>query len=173
MKILFVCVYSLMLVFLNMKTFIKKRMKKSILITITILASCLLSYSFYSGTHVSKNSSESGIQFTSVSFDEALKLAKKEKKNIFLDAYASWCGPCKMLKRNVFPQKEVGDFFNTNFINMAIDMEQGEGPQLARKYNVQAYPTLLFINSKGEVVGTAVGYHQAEELIAVGKKYVK
>ena len=120
-----------------------------------------------------KSDSESGIQFTSVSFDEALKLAKKEKKNIFLDAYASWCGPCKMLKRNVFPQKEVGDFFNTNFINMAIDMEQGEGPQLARKYNVQAYPTLLFINSKGEVVGTAVGYHQAEELIAVGKKYVK
>ena len=119
-----------------------------------------------------KSDSETGIQFTSISFEEALKLAKKEKKNIFLDAYASWCGPCKMLKKNVFTQKEVGDFYNGNFINMAIDMEQGEGPKLARKYNVQAYPTLLFINHKGEVVGTAVGYHQAEELIAVGKKYV-
>jgi thioredoxin-related protein len=148
-------------------------MKKSILFTIILTTCCIVSYGFYYANKVSNNLSESGIQFTSISFDEALKLAKKEKKNIFLDAYASWCGPCKMLKRNVFPQKEVGDFFNTNFINMAIDMEQGEGPQLARKFNVQAYPTLLFINAKGEVVGSALGYHQADEIIALGKKYVK
>jgi thiol:disulfide interchange protein len=120
-----------------------------------------------------KSDSETGIQFTSISFEEALKLAKKEKKNIFLDAYASWCGPCKMLKKNVFTQKEVGDFYNGNFINMAIDMEQGEGPKLAQKFKVQAYPTLLFINHKGEVVGTALGYHQADEIIALGKKYVR
>ena len=148
-------------------------MKKYILFSTILTVISILCFSFYKPNHSLKTDSESGIQFTTISFNEALELAKKEKKNIFLDAYASWCGPCKMLKRNVFPRKEVGDFFNTNFINMAIDMEQGEGPQLARKYNVQAYPTLLFINSKGEVVGTAVGYHQAEELIAVGKKYLK
>jgi thioredoxin 1 len=148
-------------------------MKKSLFILLTLIFSGITSYSFYSTPETHKTTSESGIQFTTISFQEALKLAKKEKKNIFLDAYASWCGPCKMLKRNVFTQQEVGDFFNKNFINMAIDMEQGEGPQLAQKYRVQAYPTLLFINDKGEVVGNAVGYHKAEDLIAVGKKYVR
>lgn len=148
-------------------------MKKSILFSVTLILSGIISYSFYSKNENSVTYSDTGIQFTSISFEEALKLAKKEKKNIFLDAYASWCGPCKMLKKNVFTQKEVGDFYNSNFINMAIDMEQGEGPKLAQKYKVQAYPTLLFINHKGEVVGSAIGYHQAEELIGVGKKYVK
>jgi thioredoxin 1 len=117
--------------------------------------------------------SESGIQFTTISFQEALKLAKKEKKNIFLDAYASWCRPCKMLKNNIFTKQHVGEFYNKNFINLAIDMEQGEGPQLARKYRVQAYPTLLYINENGEVIGNSVGYIEDEELISIGKKYVK
>ncbi len=148
-------------------------MKKSILFSISLILSGIISYSFYSKNENSVTYSDTGIQFTSISFEEALKLAKKEKKNIFLDAYASWCGPCKMLKKNIFTQKEVGDFYNSNFINMAIDMEQGEGPKLAQKYKVQAYPTLLFINHKGEVVGSAIGYHQAEELIGVGKKYVR
>ena len=161
-----------MLVFLNLilKSIL---MKKSILFSISLILSGIISYSFYSKNENSVTYSDTGIQFTSISFEEALKLAKKEKKNIFLDAYASWCGPCKMLKKNVFTQKEVGDFYNSNFINMAIDMEQGEGPKLAQKYKVQAYPTLLFINHKGEVVGSAIGYHQAEELIGVGKKYVR
>lgn len=148
-------------------------MKKSILFSITLILSGIISYSFYSKNENSVTYSDTGIQFTSISFEEALKLAKKEKKNIFLDAYASWCGPCKMLKKNIFTQKEVGDFYNSNFINMAIDMEQGEGPQLAQKYKVQAYPTLLFINHKGEVIGSALGYHQADEIISLGKKYLK
>ncbi len=148
-------------------------MKKSILFSITLILSGIISYSFYSKNENSVTYSDTGIQFTSISFEEALKLAKKEKKNIFLDAYASWCGPCKMLKKNIFTQKEVGDFYNSNFINMAIDMEQGEGPQLAQKYKVQAYPTLLFINHKGEVIGSALGYHQADEILALGKKYLK
>jgi thioredoxin 1 len=148
-------------------------MKKSILFSITLILSGIISYSFYSKNENSVTYSDTGIQFTSISFEEAMKLAKKEKKNIFLDAYASWCGPCKMLKKNIFTQKEVGDFYNSNFINMAIDMEQGEGPQLAQKYKVQAYPTLLFINHNGEVIGSALGYHQADEIIALGKKYLK
>ena len=47
---------------------------------------------------------------------------------IFLDAYASWCGPCKMLQKNVFTKKAVGDFYNSKFINVKMDMEKGEGP---------------------------------------------
>jgi thioredoxin 1 len=120
-----------------------------------------------------KDTTEQGIQFTEGSFNDILKKAKKEKKNIFLDAYASWCGPCKMLKRDVFPQAQVGEFFNKNFINVAMDMEKGEGIQLSQKFKITAYPTLLFINDKGEVIGSALGYHNADKLIQVARPFIK
>lgn len=120
-----------------------------------------------------KTDNQSGIQFTESSFAELLKLAKKEKKNIFFDAYASWCGPCKLLKKDVFTQTQVGDFFNKNFINVAMDMEKGEGVELSKKFKITAYPTLLFINDKGDVIGSALGYHSADKLIQVAKPFVK
>ncbi|RZM22835.1 MAG: DUF255 domain-containing protein [Pedobacter sp.] len=110
-----------------------------------------------------------GIQFTSARWADILKKAKAENKVIFLDAYASWCGPCKMLQKNVFTQKTVGDLFNKKFINVKMDMEKGEGPALAQVYPLEAYPTLLFINSNGRVVKKAIGYMSAEDLVDVGR----
>ena len=111
-----------------------------------------------------------GIQFFEGSWEEALKQAKAEDKLIFLDAYAAWCGPCKMLKRNVFTQQEVGDYFNAEFINVAMDMEKGEGPALSRKFGVTAYPTLIFVDGDGKVITKAIGYHNAQQLIGLGKR---
>ena len=110
-----------------------------------------------------------GIQFTSARWTDILKKAKAENKVIFLDAYASWCGPCKMLQKNVFTQKSVGEYFNKRFINVKMDMEKGEGPSLAQVYPLEAYPTLLFINGNGRVVRKAIGYMSADDLIDVGK----
>jgi thioredoxin-related protein len=148
-------------------------MKKVILTTGAIIFGVLFFglSSFISPVNVASSSKPiektTGIQFTENSFAEILKLAKKEKKNIFFDAYASWCGPCKLLKKDVFTQTQVGDFFNKNFINVAMDMEKGEGVELSKKFKITAYPTLLFINSKGELIGSALGYHKAEERIAL------
>ncbi len=112
---------------------------------------------------------QSGIEFFHGSFDEAIELAKKEHKIIFMDAYATWCGPCKRMAKEVFTQKEVGDFFNKHFINLKMDMEKGEGPKLASKYKISAYPTLLFIDEEGEVVNLSKGALPADRLIALGK----
>ncbi|GAB4034187.1 thioredoxin family protein [Spirosoma gilvum] len=115
-----------------------------------------------------KNDAE-GIQFTETSWREVLKKAKAEKKVIFLDAYASWCGPCKMLQKNVFTKKAVGDFYNSKFINVKMDMEKGEGPALSQVYPLEAYPTLLFIDGNGKVLKKVLGYQSPEDLIAIGK----
>lgn len=106
------------------------------------------------------------------SFDQALKDAAKKKKLIFVDAYTSWCGPCKMMNNSTFKDKSAGDFFNANLISMKIDMEQGEGPAFAMKYGVRAYPTLLFINAKGEVVHKVLGYRDGAVLLEEAKKAI-
>ncbi len=113
--------------------------------------------------------SAEGIQFTETSWRDILKKAKAEKKVIFLDAYASWCGPCKLLQKNVFTKKAVGDFYNGKFINVKMDMEKGEGPALSEVYPLEAYPTLLFIDSNGKVLKKFIGAPSADELIAIGK----
>lgn len=101
---------------------------------------------------------QDGIQFQDIPFKDLVAKAKKEKKLVFIDAYASWCGPCKMMEKNVFVTKSVGDFFNKNFVNARIDMEKGEGREIAAKFAVRSYPTYLFLNGEGELVSQNYGY---------------
>lgn len=110
-----------------------------------------------------------GIHFQESSFSDVLAKAKKENKLVFLDAYASWCGPCKMLERNVFSQKEVGDYYNLHFVNSHFDMEKGEGVALAKKYRVTSYPTLLFLDGDGVVVNKSLGYLNPAQFLDLGK----
>jgi len=114
--------------------------------------------------------SQQNIKFEDSDFNTILAKAKSEKKLIFLDAYAAWCGPCKLMERNVFTDANVADYYNKNFINAHFDMEKGEGPALAAKYGIRSYPTLMFLNAEGEVVGKELGYLKTEDFLALGKK---
>src|ERR1700748_2934618 len=82
------------------------------------------------------------IHFIEDAWNEALKQAAAQHKYIFVDAYATWCGPCKMLRATTFKDAKVSAFFNQNFVNISIDMEKGMGPQLAQQWRLEAYPTL-------------------------------
>ena len=110
-----------------------------------------------------------GIKFEDGNFKSLLAKAKKENKLIFVDAYAVWCGPCKLMVKNIFPLKAVGDHYNARFINAKIDMEKGEGIDLAKKYNVKAFPTYLFINGDGEEVHRTLGYVEEADFIQFAK----
>lgn len=109
-----------------------------------------------------------GIQFIEADWNKALAEAKKQNKLIFLDAYASWCGPCKSLKKYTFTDKEAGDFFNQHFINVAVNMEKGDGPALSQQYNVDAYPTLIIADANGRMVTYTKGYISPKQLIDFG-----
>jgi len=113
-----------------------------------------------------------GIEFFHGSFDEALEMAQKEGKVIFIDAYTTWCGPCKRMAKNTFPDPAVGEFFNANFVNMKIDMEKGEGRKFKAKYPVQAFPTLYFIGGDGEVVHRQKGAQDAVNFLKIGKHVI-
>lgn len=117
---------------------------------------------------ISKSSAQ--INFIENSWNEALKQAARQNKYIFVDAYASWCGPCKMLKATTFKNNKVADFYNDNFVNVAIDMEKGQGPALAAEWGLQAYPTMIIFTSKGKPVSGTVGYIRANDLIKFGRQ---
>ena len=98
-------------------------------------------------------------------FQQILDKATVEGKPVFIDGYTEWCGPCKQMAKNLFPQKEAGEYFNSKFICWKVDMEKGEGPELAKKYEVAAYPTFLILNADGRLRATQVGSAPLEKFI--------
>ncbi len=145
---------------------------KNILLTIglTLVFSILAAEYPYDGLRSNSNNKE-GIQFVKHSWEEILQLAEEEDKLIFLDIYAKWCGPCKKLKATTFVDKEVGAYYNDKFINVSLDGERGEGLTLARKYAITAYPSLLFINEKGELLHLQYGYLNSKQFIRLGEVF--
>ena len=113
------------------------------------------------------------IVFIENAFSTAVKKAKAEHKYIFVDAYTTWCGPCKQLKNITFRDSEAADFFNKNFVNLSVDMEKGDGIDLASKWDVLAYPTLLVIDANGKILLRSIGYVDAKQLIAFGENALK
>lgn len=111
-----------------------------------------------------------GIEFRST-YEEARAEAVKQKKLLFIDFYTEWCGPCKGLKKNVFPDATVGDYFNRHFVSVELDAEKA-GREFAKRYDVSAYPTLLFLNAEGEVVNKVVGAVDAATLLKAGQDAV-
>lgn len=107
-----------------------------------------------------------GIQFENGSFEEALAKAKMENKLLFVDVCTSWCGPCQRMSREVFSRDNVGRVYNEGFINYTLDAEEGNGPDVCRRYGVDAYPTFLFLDGEGKLIYKLVGYHDAKSFLA-------
>lgn len=128
-----------------------------------LIAFLALTFSF-------NNLAAQGIEFFHGTWAEALEKAKTEERLIFVDAFASWCGPCKRMSSQTFPDPKAGEFFNANFINLKIDMEKPENSEFAGKYPVGSYPTLMFIDATGKVVLKDVGAKNVDQLLETGKK---
>lgn len=98
------------------------------------------------------------IKFLTGKFAEVLDKAAIEKKPVYVDMYTDWCVPCKKMEKQVFFNQEASDFFNKNFITFRINAEKGEGKELAKKYKIVAYPTSIYMNSRGELLKRVEGY---------------
>lgn len=137
---------------------------------LVFLSFCML-FSLVSKANLQIDKKEkSGIKFEHTSWQEVIKKAKSENKLIFIDAYTTWCGPCKVMAKNVFTDTEVGTFFNQNFINVKLDMEKEPGLSLKSKLNVTAYPTLIFIDANENIEHKAVGSMPKADFLKFGNE---
>lgn len=126
---------------------------------------------------------QSGIKFEkSLSWSQIKEKAKLENKYIFVDAYTTWCLPCRVMANEIFPQPTVGAFFNSNFINVAVqfdvtkkDSEEirawyKDAKNLMSNYKIDSYPTYLFFNPQGDLVHTVRGASEnADEFLTKSK----
>lgn len=98
------------------------------------------------------------------SFEEALVKAQKTGKLVFIDFYATWCGPCKMMDMEVFSEREVYQTLNNKFINLKLDVDTG-GKSVAKQYAVTALPTLMVVDGSGTELVRVVGYIDKPKLL--------
>jgi thiol:disulfide interchange protein len=98
----------------------------------------------------------------------AQKAAADSGKLIMVDFYTDWCGWCKRLDRDTFPNKTVVDAAR-NFISLRLNAEK-EGRPLARKHGVRGYPTIMFFDHTGKLVGRIGGYLKPAPFAATMKK---
>jgi thioredoxin-related protein len=137
------------------------------------------------------SSQERGIRFEqNLSWREVLAKAKTENKYIFLDCYATWCGPCKMMDQNVYLNDTVADFFREKFISVKIQVDTSKGDNsevkmwyadaqmINKEYSIRSYPSFLFFSPDGNIVHRALGYHPPTDFIGIaadaldpGKQY--
>eukprot|EP01035_Chromulina_nebulosa_P047761 gene47761-64791_t len=125
---------------------------------------------------------EKGMHFEHGQTWEAIKAkAKAENKYIFVDAFTTWCGPCKMMAATIFPQESVGAFFNDKYINVKVQLDTTkkdneevigwykDAHDIMVNYKVNVFPTYLFFSPDGELVHRSVGSSEAPEFIVKGK----
>ncbi|WP_214072614.1 thioredoxin fold domain-containing protein [Mucilaginibacter sp. dw_454] len=123
-----------------------------------------------------------GIKFeTGLNWEQVKAKAKAENKYIFIDCYATWCGPCKIMDAEVFPKKEVGEYFNAHFINVKVQIDRtvqdaaavkawyNDAKQLETTYEIHAFPSYLFFSSDGNAVHYVVGARDTKTFISRAK----
>ncbi len=110
-----------------------------------------------------------GVTFSEESYEEVMQKAKAQGKKVLLDFTASWCIPCKKMDRETFSNQEVSDLLNKKFINLKVNVDYFWGMDIAEKYRVKGYPTILVITPSENIVKRIVGFKTAQELIQAVK----
>ena len=92
-----------------------------------------------------------GTNFQNITLEEAIAKATQENKHIFIECHTDGCVPCKMMKDKVFPHDKMAEYLNKEFVSISVDNENGDGPQIMEKYDVQMFPTYIILEPNGEL----------------------
>ncbi|WP_421871161.1 thioredoxin family protein [Marinoscillum sp.] len=113
-----------------------------------------------------------GIVFDEMQWEEAMKKATEQQKLVFVVGYVEWSEPCADLAEYTLTDQEVGEFYNANFINLQVDMEDYLGLTLTDTYDVESYPVFLFLDGSGNMVHRGCGAIDSNDFIQMGKEAI-
>lgn len=109
------------------------------------------------------------IEFIEVETLEQLKIAQKKASDqmlmMFVDVYATWCGPCKTMDREVYTDPSVVDYMNAHYVSVRMNGESDYGRIYASEQQLEGYPSMFIFSDDGERVSKIVGFTPAEELV--------
>ncbi|MFN0175052.1 MAG: thioredoxin family protein [Saprospiraceae bacterium] len=97
-----------------------------------------------------------------------LEMATQKNKPVFVEFYASWCAPCKVMEEDIFTQRAVYQYLNAKFLNFRTDFDSGAGRTIAQIYEVEKLPTVLFLAPNGVVLERHLGIANPSVLMALG-----
>jgi thioredoxin-related protein len=123
-----------------------------------------------------------------LTLNEALELQKENPKKIIMDVYTNWCGPCKMLDKNTFQNPDLAAYVNKNYYAVKFNGEgnktlnykgkpygnpnydetkankRNSSHEFANYMGINAYPTIVFMNEKGDLIMPLRGYFNPTQL---------
>lgn len=110
----------------------------------------------------------SEVRFYDGSYDELLRESRKQKKPIILEFWATWCIPCRKMENETFANPDFAAYINKNFLVYKVNIDTFDGMDIADKYNIDAYPTLVQLDTKNKYVnrykGVFPAYYLKKEL---------
>lgn len=104
------------------------------------------------------------------SLDEGLKLAKQGNKPVMVDFYTDWCGWCKKLDKDTYSNSAVQGLAD-KFVCVKVDGDKDRAN--TKKFGINGYPTIVFLDSIGKEIDRNVGYANSEELSKIMEKILK
>ncbi len=120
---------------------------------------------------ITKVSVAEDVSFSQGTYQDILNLAQQQNKIVMIDFITDWCKWCVETDRKVYTNSEVSAYANEHQINWKIDAEKGEGPDLAKKYGVKGYPTIVFANADGTEIDRIYGFYPAEQFMTKMQDY--